>query len=331
MPELFLDADGHLIPEQKWLSFFEPLERTQTVAKQPTALIIKQLQEHIVESVKKRIPSNKNNKVGVLFSGGVDSTLIAFLLKKAGVDFTCITVGFQDGNAKEPEDVVESTRIAKELGLTQTIVLLNLEQMHELFQRTVTTLGPELTTVVNVGVAAVELAGFEKGKELGINYFFGGLGSEELFAGYDRHEKALASGGFAALHAECLAGLKGMYRRDLLRDAAIAKALGVTAATPFLDEDLIKFALTIPPEYKINTSTTFTGRARGDVPAERTVKKLILREAAVGLGLPEAAAYRPKRAAQYGSRTNNALSMLAARRGFRFKEEYLKSLVFSSV
>ena len=121
-----------------------------------------------------------------------------------------------------------------------------------------------------------------------------------------------------------------MYRRDLVRDAAVAKATGITAVTPFLDEDLIRFSLTIPPEYKINTDNTFTGRARGDVPDERTVKKLILREAAVGLGLPETAAYRPKRAAQYGSRTNNALTMLATRNGFKYKDEYLQSLVAST-
>jgi asparagine synthase (glutamine-hydrolysing) len=327
VPELFLDAEGCLIPEQEWLSFLEQLEHVCTVAEHPKAPIITKLQELIVNSVTKRVPKGKNVKVGVLFSGGVDSTLIAFLLQKFNITFTCITVGFQDGDAKEPEDVAESGRFAEELGFEQVVVLLNLEQIHELFKKTVMILGPELTNVVNVGVGSVEVAGFEKGKELGIDYFFGGLGSEELFAGYDRHEKALEKGGFAALHAECIAGLKEMYKRDLLRDVAIAKALDVAVATPFLDKDILEFSLTIPPHYKINSSTTFTGRARGDVPMERTVKKLILREAAVALGLPERAAFRPKRAAQYGSRTNNALTMLAAKRGFAHKEEYLRSLL----
>jgi asparagine synthetase B (glutamine-hydrolysing) len=327
VPELFLDAEGRLIPEQEWLSALEPLARVPLLAEQPKASIIRGLQELIVTSVTRRIPPNKNINVGVLFSGGVDSTLIALLLQKFNVTFTCITVGFQDGNAKEPEDVTESRRIAQEMGFEQVVVLLNLEQMHELFKKTVMILGPELTNVVNVGVGSVEIAGFEKGKELGITYFFGGLGSEELFAGYDRHEKALETGGFTALHDECIAGLKGMYRRDLLREAAIAKALDVGVATPFLDKDLLEFSLTIPPQYKINGSHTFVGRARGDVPMERTVKKLILREAAVALGLPEHASFRPKRAAQYGSRTNNALTSLAAKRGFAHKEEYLRSLL----
>lgn len=264
-------------------------------------------------------------KLGLLFSGGVDSTLIAFLLKRLGVPFTCITVGFQDGESKEPEDVVESRRIAHVSGYDHVVVMLDLAQMHELVKRTVAILGPDLTNVVNAGVGAVEVAAIEKGKTLGISRFFGGLGSEELFAGYDRHEKALEKGGFEALHKECLNGLKGMYQRDLRRDAVIAKKLSVTVATPFLDEELIKFSLTIPPEYKINTNEQFIGRTRGDVPDERTVKKLILREAAEAMGLPHDLAFRPKRAAQYGSRTNNALTTLRRLHGHPDKEAYLRS------
>jgi asparagine synthetase B (glutamine-hydrolysing) len=331
MSEIFLEDNGALVPESVWLSFVSSCENEEAF-KKPKEKILLELQEKLVDALKRRIPPPVT-KIGVLFSGGVDSTLIAFLLKRCGVKFTCITVGFQDGNAKEPEDIGESRSIADELGfnqesaIKQELVLLNLEDADKLFARTANVLGPELTNVVNVGVGAVEVAATERGKELGIQYFFGGLGSEELFAGYDRHEKALAAGGFDALHKECIAGLRNMYQRDLRRDVAIAQALGVQIATPFLDEKLVSYGLRIPSEMKISTDTTFTGKGRGDIPMERTVKKLILREAAVALGLPERAAFRPKRAAQYGSRLNNAMTMLAQKKGFNFKEEYLKGVL----
>ena len=328
MDEPYLDEHGALISEEAWTSFVNGISRTSrtgTVQNHDDA--VRELGLLLTRAVKRRIPNETSARLGVLFSGGVDSTLIAFLLKKAGVEFTCITVGFQDGNAKEPEDVTESRKIAAELGFDHVVVLLNLEQVEELFKRTVKILGPELVNVVNVGVGAVEVAAFEKGRELHLTHYCGGLGSEELFAGYDRHEKALAAGGYPKLHDECIAGLENMYARDLRRDVAISKAYGVSISTPFLDEELVRYSLTIPPELKISTSKTFTGRSRGDIPAEKTVKKLILREAAVALGLPEDAAYRPKRAAQYGSRTNNALTTLAAKRGFEFKDEYLRSLL----
>jgi asparagine synthetase B (glutamine-hydrolysing) len=157
-------------------------------------------------------------------------------------------------------------------------------------------------------------------------FFLAGLGSEEIFAGYDRHEKALEQGGNDALHNECLAGLKKMYQRDLRRDTLIPQALGVTAATPFLDTALVRFALSIPPELKINSEKTFTGKLQGDVDGEKRYKKLILRQTAEKMGLPRDIAFRPKRAAQYGSRTNNALTALRKRAGCRDKEEYLKIL-----
>ncbi len=327
MREAYQLEDGGLCGEESWKSFVKGISRTSrtgTLSHHDDA--VRELGLFLKRAVERRISNGTSARIGVLFSGGVDSTLIALLLKKAGVEFTCITVGFQDGNAKTPEDVVESERIAKELGFDHVVVLLNLEEVAALFKRTVKILGPELTNVVNVGVGSVAVAAIENGREHGITHYFGGLGSEELFAGYDRHEKALEAGGYAKLHDECIAGLESMYARDLRRDAAIAKAYGVTVSTPFLDEELVRYSLTIPPELKISTTKTFTGRSRGDIPVEKTVKKLILREAAVTLGLPEDAAYRPKRAAQYGSRTNNALTTLAAKRGYECKDEYLKGL-----
>ena len=55
-----------------------------------------------------------------------------------------------------------------------------------------------------------------------------------------------------------------------------------------MDTELIRLGMTIPPEYKIRSP-------------EDTLKKYILRDAALDYGVPEYAALRPKKAAQYGS------------------------------
>jgi diphthine-ammonia ligase len=311
MTEPFLDQVGSLIPEAEWTAFVESLEHLQIDSERNEEQILQKLEELLIEAVKKRIL--EDGKLGVLFSGGIDSTLIAFILKKLDIEFVCISVGFHDGEAKIPEDIVESKRIANELGFEQERIMLNLDEMERVFKKTAQILkesGEELVTVVNLGVGAVEVAAIEHGKKHGITHFLGGLGSEEIFAGYDRHEKALEQGGNDALHNECLAGLKKMYQRDLRRDTLIPQALGVTAATPFLDTALVRFALSIPPELKINSEKTFTGKLQGDVDGEKRYKKLILRQTAEKMGLPRDIAFRPKRAAQYGSRTNNALTAL---------------------
>lgn len=317
MSELFLDDIG-LIAQQTWVDTIHSLE--SSLSKKPKQELIEQLAKDITRAVEKRIQPN----TALLFSGGIDSTLIAFLLKKLGVEFTCITIGYQAGNERDPEDIVESVKVARELGLKQEVVLLNQDDMESLFQKTATILGP-LTTVVSIGVGSVEVAGFEKGKQLGLTHFFGGLGSEEIFAGYERHEKALENGE-STLHEECVSGLIAMHERDLERDCKIATSCNITVATPFLDKEVIKTALTVPPTFLIDKNKTFQGKAQGNTPLQKPYKKLILREVAIHLGLPEHLAYRPKRAAQYGSRTNNALTKIAKKNGFKNKDAYLQSL-----
>jgi len=325
--EPYLDADGALIPADAWRSFVDGSAQVPVVSGGNRGPLIQELQEMLEAAVEKRATHASHARIGVLFSGGIDSVLIAFLLQRLGRDFLCLTVGFQDDGAKAPEDVVESARIAKLLGFEQEIITFNMETIEELFRKTARILGKPLVDVVNIGVGAVAVAALEHGKHLGITHFFTGLGAEELFAGYDRHERAWKTGGNEGLHAECLRGLKeDLYARDLRRDTAIANRYGVTVSTPFLDERLMRFALALPPELKINETKTFAGRDRGDVPLKRPYKKFILREAAELLGLSPSIAWRPKRAAQYGSRTNNALTKLRKKAGSRDKDAYLASL-----
>jgi len=162
----------------------------------------------------------------------------------------------------------------------------------------------EENQAVLFGVACVELGCIELGKLDGVTHFFGGLGSEEIFAGYNRHDKS------EDINEECWKGLNQMWQRDLVRDCALANSTGVTVSTPFLDRDLILESMAIPGEEKI----------KGDV------KKHILREIAEELGLPHEFAFRKKQAAQYGSKIDKAMQRLTKEKGFEYKRDYLKSL-----
>ena len=248
----------------------------------------------LTDAVKKRI--TKEN--AVLFSGGIDSTIIALLLQKLGANFKCYTVGFQDSNFKKPEDIVWAKKVAKELGFVLESKIFTLNEMKKIFIRTVNILGKH-ANVVTVGVGSVIIAanlGNEKN-------WFSGLGSEEIFAGYERHKQNPAN-------EECWNGLISMYKRDLIRDSIIAKKLGITISTPFLDKELIRTAMNIPIEMKI----------KGDN------NKIVLREAAIQLGMPKEFAMRKKRAAQYGSSFDRALAKLAKISGFKYKKDYIESL-----
>jgi asparagine synthase (glutamine-hydrolysing) len=290
-----------LISSQEWEKKILSIKNSVTEDLQDKKKAKTALTSELLRAMKERLP---DEPFGVLFSGGVDSSLIALLAKRAGKDFTCYTLGFQDNDSKEPEDIMSAIRAAKELGLNIKTRTLGLKESEELIKKTAKILGPELNNVVNVGVGGVVLGCIDIAKKDDVTYLFSGLGSEEIFAGYQRHKLAQDK------QAECWQGLLHMYERDLLRDAAISSEAKVHLLTPFLDERLIATAMRVPAKFKINDKES----------------KLILREIAEELKLPKDIAWRAKRAAQYGSRLDKAIDKLARKNGFKLKKDYLKSL-----
>lgn len=113
------------------------------------------------------------------------------------------------------------------------------------------------------------------------------------------------------MYEECWNGLKNIEERDVSRDEAIAEHFKIKTLLPFLNEDLVKIAMIIDPELKIKDD----------------INKYILRETAVSLGLPKEYAFRKKIAAQYGSKFDRAILRLARKNKFKYKKDYLKSIM----
>ena len=294
MKEVWLEK-GHLIPEEKWIKLVDGLKGEGKIQLKDEA--IKKLKEEFFSAIKNRAPKNK---FGIFFSGGVDSTFIAAICKSLGLEFICYCVGFQEGT-KEPEDITEAKKVAKELGLELKYKIFNLNEAEKIIEKTVCILKEvDKTDVVNIGVGAVVVAATELGAKDGVKEFFSGLGSEEIFAGYDRHSKA------ENVDKECWDGLKKMWGRDLVRDFNLAKPFGIKINTPFLDEQIIKLAMELPVEWKI----------------DKDRKKIILREVAEEF-LGEFA-WRKKKAAQYGSCFDKAIAKLAKKEGLKLKKDYLQ-------
>lgn len=278
---------GNLFSEAEWKKHTEQL-RTKV---KPTTK--KEVESALIEAIKKRIPSEK---FGVFLSGGVDSTLIAFILDKLGAEFTCYSVGI-----KESKDLEGAREFTKQFDLVWKHKVYSFQEVEEIAKKTKKIF--DKPDVVNVGVGSVVFACAELAKQDGITTFFGGLGSEEIFAGYQRHEKV------KDVNEECWQGLKSMWQRDLTRDYALAKHLGIRVLCPFLDDQLIIAAMGISGEEKIKNGH----------------KKAVLREISEELGLPHEIAWREKRAAQYGSGFDKAFDKLAKKKKIS-KSEFILSL-----
>jgi len=245
-----------------------------------------------LDAVEKRVP---DGNLGLLFSGGVDSTLIAATLQELEVDFTAYTSGIQHGNVNAPRDVEWAREIAEEMDIELEVHESNLEEVEKALPKTTDWISS--TSVVKNGVALpfhFALSGDEQ-------VVMSGLGSEQLYAGYHRQQ--------GYLNKECLSGLRRIFEGDLYRDNVISFRNGYELRLPFLDHELIRHALTIPEDYKVNEE----------------YRKYVLRKAAEKLGVPEKVVWRKKTAAQYGSNFDKAIDRLTKNNNFDHKQEYLNS------
>jgi asparagine synthase (glutamine-hydrolysing) len=282
--------------EKQWQAFISSFSIKPL--KKDHKQILKELRELVINSIKTNIPEEK---FGILFSGGVDSTLIAQVCKSEKKDFILYTSALKEKGLKQAEDLTYAKKAAKKLKLKLKIKTINLDETEKYIKKILKIL--KEPNVVKVGVALPFYIAFEMTKKDNISIMFSGLGSEELFAGYERHKKT------KNINKECFNGLLNMYERDISRDLAIAKAQNIILKIPYLEKELIGYSLKIPARYKLT----------------KDQNKLILREVAEQLGLKEFA-WRKKKAAQYGSGFDKAIEKLAKRNGFKYKKDYLINL-----
>ena len=284
--------------------FPEHQESKEAIKEKTTKLLEK--------AIEKRIPQKK---FGLLFSGGIDSTFLAKIIKDKVLQnksntFSCYTAVL-DVPGVQASDLSFAKEAAQTLGIPLKIRKIKMEEIPEHLRKTVPLI--EDSNVTKVGVALTFSFACELAKEDGCKVIFSGLGSEEIFAGYERHKNS------ANVNQECVSGLLKMYERDLYRDDVITMHHGLELRLPFLDKELVAYALKIPARYKMKKMSA------GEIASSETITKLLLREIALEQGVPEKFAFRKKTAAQYGSRTDYALDKLAKKNGFSSKSAHLKT------
>lgn len=255
--------------------------------------LVKLVKKCLINSVKKRVPEDV--KIGLLFSGGIDSTILALILKRLGVNFTCYTSG-----VKGSKDVEWSEKVAKVHDLNLKKSLFTEDMVKEDLDKICSII--ESNNVVKVGVSVPFYYASKQANKEGVKVLFSGLGSEELFAGYNRFE------GVEEVNKECLNGLKSLFHRDLYRDNMITKHNSISLRLPFLDHELVKESLRIPKEHKINEE----------------FKKIILRKTGRVLEVDESVVCRRKKAAQYGSDSDKIIEKLS--KSYKSKSDFLRNV-----
>jgi asparagine synthase (glutamine-hydrolysing) len=111
---------------------------------------------------------------------------------------------------------------------------------------------------------------------------------------------------------------------NLQRDDAASMANSVEVRVPYLDLDFLKYAMNIPPHYKVKKLNS------------GYVRKHILRLMARALGVPEEICDIPKTAVQFGSGSMRAIRLIARNEtfekasssndGYSYEQAYIDAL-----
>lgn len=263
------------------------------------------VKKNIISLFEKSILNFKSdlNMVGVMFSGGTDSTFIAMTLKNLNMDFICYTASIVGGNITEGEDIYYARKIANELNLKWELVEIDINQVEEITKNIIEIINDRKYTKVSVALAFyIALNGAFNDD---IKTMLIGIGSEEIFADYKRDMDV------EDINETCIEGLKSLWIRDLYRDTSLASHFNIDLNFPFLDNDFVRYSIGIDSKFKI------------DKPNK--INKVILREILLDFGLSYDMAYRKKKAAQYGCKSDRVYEKLSKKKKM-LKQEYLNQL-----
>ena len=229
-------------------------------------------------------------KAAVLFSGGVDSSLIAKAVSERVPETVLFVAGVEGSH-----DLEAAESSAESLGLALEKITLSKEAVRSLASRSM-----EILSVfdgMQVGLSVPELACAGRIKEKGFTVVFSGQGSDELFCGYSSYVNSLKERGFPGVEEEIWAALERMHSRNFYRDDIILASQSLELRVPFMSLPFVKAAMSIPAAEKIKS-------------AEDSLRKHPIRELARSCGIQDSIASRPKKAMQYGSGVQKIVSKI---------------------
>ncbi|KAK9464164.1 asparagine synthase-domain-containing protein [Lipomyces oligophaga] len=296
------------------------------------SLVLTQFESKLHDAVYCRVAAHRQTLpdsqqyYSVLFSGGIDCTLLLYMLLRivkgrSNVTIDLLNVAFENrrigGGFETPDRLLGQRSFQEILECTEfqdMECVLNFVQIDVPFEQVqkhrakVCQLMYPKSSVMDFSIAvafyfaarATGIISLSSTKaERGFQYtapsriLFSGLGADELFAGYTRHATQFRRDGYIGLGAELSLDFGRLDERNLGRDDRMCSNWSKEVRYPYLDEAFVEFALSLPLDCKMarvsDQKADFEGKAT-------------LRWFARSVGLMTVA-QEAKRAIQFGARS----------------------------
>jgi asparagine synthase (glutamine-hydrolysing) len=258
-------------------------------------------EQALYSAVRKRLAEvNRIRKVGVLLSGGVDSCLIARLVRDAASSLGMDTIAYSVGLPGSP-DINFAREFAREFGMKDKMKILNIDAIEEYIPRVIEAIEDSDFVQVETGLglyAAIDMASQD-----GIRVIFSGQGPDELWGGYTWYPKVLGKDGRQELCRRMQDDFSRADIETLDRENKIAMAHGVELFFPYLDTEVVNLAISVASKLKVTSEKDHLGKHPH-------------RQLAIKTGIPEKYANREKLAIQHGTGIHGVLDNIARKNGF---------------
>jgi len=254
------------------LANFRKLQKPKEIYKNEN---IKYRLKNTLEETVKRLVS-KHKETPIAFSGGLDSSILAFLSSKYTKP-VLFCVGFKDSY-----DINNSQKCSKLLMLETHIVCLNSVDLEQYLYKTIELIDTDNKLVLDLTLPIFVLA--EKVKKMGYRNLMLGQGADVLFGGFAKYVRS------KHLENDLFNDIKSIHRKNLRYIFKVCNYFDLKPVCPFLEKEIVELALKISPKVKIKDG----------------INKYILREAFANY-LPKEIVFQKKKALQYGSGVHKAL------------------------
>jgi len=226
--------------EEGFVKYFKPKWENPFYAKKANDL--KKIKKALINATEKRLMSDV--PLGVLLSGGLDSSLIASIAKRLLPKDKELN-SFSVGVSENAPDLIAAKKVADFIGTKHHNVVFSVKEGIEAIKKIIWHLETYDVTTIRAATPMYFLSKYIK--STGIKTVLSGEGADEIFGGYLYFQNAPSTKEF---QKELIERVQNLSYADCLRADKSTMAHGIEARVPFLDKDFLDIAMGINPKFK---------------------------------------------------------------------------------